>query len=121
MALSLYRKPEGEPVGVSGLHWIIPKGAAAPGKVLPPAPPGTGNGELLSSVPMKGSTSVKSDPAEADAAVSSVSRNADRAGARIAESYTRALRSFVPVGSRRGVGAGGRPDDGRHHSLGGAQ
>src|SRR6218665_1831049 len=34
----------------------MPKGTVAPGKVLPPAPPGTGKGESLSSVPMNGST-----------------------------------------------------------------
>src|SRR5213592_405814 len=53
-SLSLY--PEGEPFGVSGLNCTPPKGTTAPGYVLPPAPPGTGLSELLSSVPMKGLT-----------------------------------------------------------------
>src|SRR3954465_10356171 len=34
----------------------MPNGTVAPGKVLPPAPPPTGLGELLSSVPMNGLT-----------------------------------------------------------------
>jgi hypothetical protein len=34
----------------------MPKGTVAPGKVLPPAPPPTGLGELLSSVPTNGLT-----------------------------------------------------------------
>ena len=66
--VSLGLNPDGDPVGVSGLHLIMPNGAAAPGKVLPPAPPGTGDGELLSSVPMNGSTVATSDCATAGAA-----------------------------------------------------
>src|SRR5215470_13688143 len=50
------RYPDGDAVGVSGLHCTMPKGWTAPGTVLPPAPPGTGLGELLSSVPMNGLT-----------------------------------------------------------------
>src|SRR5688572_27887744 len=50
------RYPDGEAVGVSGLNCTIPNGATGPGTVLPPAPPGTGLGELLSSVPMNGLT-----------------------------------------------------------------
>src|SRR5690349_14953307 len=50
------RYPDGEPVGVSGLNCTMPNGTTAPGYVLPPAPPGTGLGELLSSVPMNGLT-----------------------------------------------------------------
>src|SRR3954469_25458583 len=34
----------------------MPNGTVAPGNVLPPAPPPTGLGELLSSVPMNGLT-----------------------------------------------------------------
>src|SRR5262245_26842770 len=34
----------------------MPKGSTGPGAVLPPGPPGTGVGELLSSLPMNGLT-----------------------------------------------------------------
>src|SRR4029453_15456004 len=50
------RYPDGDAVGVSGLNCTMPKGRTGPGTVLPPAPPGTGLGELLSSVPMNGLT-----------------------------------------------------------------
>src|SRR5262249_60561881 len=50
------RCPDGDALGVSGLNWTMPNGSTGPGTVLPPAPPGTGLGELLSSVPMKGLT-----------------------------------------------------------------
>src|SRR6266508_353393 len=53
---SLSRYPDGEPFGVSGLNCTPPNGTTAPGKVLPPAPPGTGLGAVLSSVPMNGLT-----------------------------------------------------------------
>src|SRR5690349_17642403 len=53
---SLERYPDGDAVGVSGLNCTMPNGTSAPGKVLPPAPPGTGLGALLSSVPMNGLT-----------------------------------------------------------------
>src|SRR2546429_7761705 len=56
MVESLDRYPDGEPVGVSGLNCTMPNGTTAPGYVEPPAPPGTGLGALLSSVPMKGLT-----------------------------------------------------------------
>ncbi|GAA3348048.1 hypothetical protein GCM10020358_65050 [Amorphoplanes nipponensis] len=56
-------------MGVSGLNCTIPNGTVAPGKVLPPAPPPTGLGELLSSVPMNGLTcGVRSGSAAAWAA-----------------------------------------------------
>src|SRR4029453_11446310 len=50
------RYPDGDAVGVSGLNCTMPKGRTGPGTVLPPAPPGTGLGELLSSLPMNGLT-----------------------------------------------------------------
>src|SRR6266508_4041469 len=53
---SLSRYPDGEAFGVSGLNCTPPNGTTAPGKVLPPAPPGTGLGAVLSSVPMNGLT-----------------------------------------------------------------
>ncbi len=54
--VSLNRYPDGDAVGVSGLNCTMPKGSTGPGTVLPPAPPGTGLGELLSSEPMNGFT-----------------------------------------------------------------
>src|SRR6266508_4649363 len=56
ICVSEKRYPDGEAFGVSGLSWTMPKGSTGPGTVLPPAPPGTGLGELLSSVPMNGLT-----------------------------------------------------------------
>ncbi len=41
---------------MSGLNCTMPKGSTGPGTVLPPAPPPTGLGELLSSDPMNGLT-----------------------------------------------------------------
>src|SRR6185503_2510107 len=52
IVVSRLRYPDGEPLGVSGLSCTMPNGTIGPGNVLPPAPPGTGLGELLSSVPM---------------------------------------------------------------------
>src|SRR4029450_5063709 len=56
ICVSENRYPDGEAVGVSGPNCTIPNGGTGPGTVLPPAPPGTGLGELLSSVPMNGLT-----------------------------------------------------------------
>ena len=71
IVVSRLRYPEGEAVGVSGPSWTMPNGRTAPGYVLPPAPPGTGLGELLSSVPISGLTNWVRLSAAAGSAVSS--------------------------------------------------